>query len=201
MNAPSASRQEASVPRRNSATARTRPSRTSIGIAATRKPVSLRNRSPPPRVTLPAPTMVQADERPRAARRGIGGAVAEDTVYPPLAAKCVAELPQADQAAHGQRGEEHGSEEREDQPPRPRPRACAPPRESRTDKSATVATVVEMRPESTSTESRWVPSRRRQGWPARSQSAQYPRAGIQTAPTFVSRAAAWRTGRPGRRRG
>ena len=42
-NAPSASRQDAPVPRRSSATARTSPSSTSTGTAATRNTVSLRN--------------------------------------------------------------------------------------------------------------------------------------------------------------
>ena len=41
-NAPSASRQDAPVPRRSSATARTRPSTTSTGTVATRNTVSLR---------------------------------------------------------------------------------------------------------------------------------------------------------------
>jgi hypothetical protein len=53
--APSASRQDAPVPRRSSATARTRPSTTSTGTVATRKVVSLRNSSPPPRARLAAP--------------------------------------------------------------------------------------------------------------------------------------------------
>ena len=55
-NAPSASRQDAPVPRRSSATARTSPSRTRTGTVATRNAVSFRNSSPPPvaRFTAPA---------------------------------------------------------------------------------------------------------------------------------------------------
>ena len=54
-NAPSASRQDAPVPRRSSATARTRPSPTSTGTVATRNAVSLRNSSPPPVARFAAP--------------------------------------------------------------------------------------------------------------------------------------------------
>ncbi len=54
-NAPSASRQVAPVPRRSSATARTRPSRTITGTAETRKMVSLRKSWPPPVARLNAP--------------------------------------------------------------------------------------------------------------------------------------------------
>jgi hypothetical protein len=56
MNAPSASRHDAPVPRRSRAIARTRPNRASSGIAASRKPLSLRKSRPPPSATLPAPT-------------------------------------------------------------------------------------------------------------------------------------------------
>ena len=61
--APRASRQEAPVPRRKSATARSRPRTTSSGIAASRKPVSLRNTSPPLSMMLAAPTSRQKKKR------------------------------------------------------------------------------------------------------------------------------------------
>ena len=54
-NAPIASRHDAPVPRRSSATARTSPSPTSTGTVATRNGVSLRNSSPPPVARLAAP--------------------------------------------------------------------------------------------------------------------------------------------------
>ena len=54
-NAPIASRQDAPVPRRSSAIARTRPSRTITGTAETRNTVSLRNSWPPPVARLAAP--------------------------------------------------------------------------------------------------------------------------------------------------
>ena len=54
-NAPSASRQDAPVPRRSSATARTRPSATSTGMVATRNAVSLMNSALPPVARFAAP--------------------------------------------------------------------------------------------------------------------------------------------------
>src|SRR5262249_50689975 len=53
--APIASRHDAPVPRRSSVIARTSPSPTITGTAATRKIVSLRNSSPPPVARLNAP--------------------------------------------------------------------------------------------------------------------------------------------------
>src|SRR5947207_1819595 len=54
-NAPRASRQDAPVPRRSRAIARTRPSSTITGMAETRNRVSLRKSCPPPVVRLTAP--------------------------------------------------------------------------------------------------------------------------------------------------
>ncbi len=53
--APIASRHDAPVPRRRSATARTSPSATRTGTVATRKSVSLRKSAPPPSASLAAP--------------------------------------------------------------------------------------------------------------------------------------------------
>ena len=54
-NAPIASRQDAPVPRLSSVMARTRPRRTSTGMAPMRNPVSLRNSTPPLIAMLAAP--------------------------------------------------------------------------------------------------------------------------------------------------
>ncbi len=64
--APSASRHDAPVPRRSSATARTRPSSTSTGTPATRNAVSLVNSAPPPVARLAAPASRKTrNTRPR----------------------------------------------------------------------------------------------------------------------------------------
>jgi hypothetical protein len=64
-NAPRASRQDAPVPRRSRAIARTSPSSTITGTAETRKMVSLRNNSPPPVARLAAPaSMKTKNSRP-----------------------------------------------------------------------------------------------------------------------------------------
>ena len=92
-NAPSASRQEAPVPRRSSATARSSPARPAAGTVATRNADSLRNSRPPPSARLTAPASRNEEEHqaeqvpvPLQGAGQVGPALAEADLVPASAA-------------------------------------------------------------------------------------------------------------------